>query len=134
MAYLTFAEFKAISGREIDEQEFERLFVKASALFDVLTRYFYEKTSFENDYAIRKRAVKRSISAQIEYFIDTGETTFEGLNTAPQSITIGRTSITKGSNYNASGVNEKKGLASAEMMMHLSGTGLLNRSVGCWYD
>lgn len=100
---------------------------KSEDLLDIITRHFYATHDWENDAEWRKQAVKRALLAQMEYFAETGETTAEGLNSTPQSISIGRTRVTT---VHGNASKSTKHLACEEFYLHLSGTGLLYRGAG----
>lgn len=117
-----------LADLDVEEQQFPALAVKrAEDLLDVVTRRFYESHSFEDDVEWRKSAVRRAVLAQVAYFVETGETTSEGLNSTPQSISIGRTRVTT---VHGNASKSTKHLACEEFYLHLSGTGLLYRGAG----
>jgi len=113
-----------------DQQEYYKLFFKASDLLKSITRNFYVVNDFETDYPIRKEAYIKALACQIEYFYETESMTTEGLNSAPQTQHIGRTALSQTSNFNPSGENEKKPIVCEDVYFYLSGTGLLNRGLG----
>lgn len=127
MPYLTYEEFK---NPKIDEETFDELLAKASALLDHITNNFYIKNDIAADTEWRALKFKQALKSQIEYFIEAGSTTFEGLNREPQSFSAGRTRVTNTSRYNTRGANESKPLIAEEVYIHLAGTGLLYAGVG----
>lgn len=129
MAYLTLDEYKQMNYEPLNDTEFAKLLNKASAVLDNLTRRFYVFNDLEKDYEFRKKAFKQAVACQIHYFVETGETTSEGLNNMPQNLSMGRTSLSFASNYSATGKNESKSLLSEDVYMYLEGTGLLYRGV-----
>ena len=130
MPYLTHDEYKVMTFQEeVSELEFNRYYRYASATLDVETRHFYAKHDFLTDNEWRKSQFKKALVAQIDYYIETGAMTLEGLNNEAQSVQVGRTSLSQTSNFNASGANEKKETISHEAVMFLTGTGLLYRGV-----
>lgn len=130
MPYLTLEEYIGLGfNPQITAGEFEKYYRHASATLDVETRHFYAKHSFESDNEWRKGQFKKALVAQIDYYIETGAMTLEGLNNEAQSVTVGRTSLSQTSNFNASGSNEKKETISHEAIMFLTGTGLMYRGV-----
>lgn len=130
MAYLTLAEYTTDGNyRDIAQDEFTKLLNKAESLLDVITNSFYRFTNFDTDNEWRKKRVKRALISQIDYFKETGKTTTEGLNSSPQSVSLGRTTISQSSRYNASGSNESKTIISDDMEIYLQGTGLLYRGI-----
>ncbi|WP_155962133.1 hypothetical protein [Streptococcus ruminantium] len=125
MKYLADEDLKIFS--ECDSDLLKKAVKKAEDLLEIITLRFYDQAPFETDVGWRKEAVKRAILAQIEYFIETGETTAEGLNSTPQSVSIGRTRVTT---VHGNSSKSTKNLACEEFYLHLSGTGLLYRGCG----
>lgn len=125
MKYLTDEDLNIFS--EVDGLFLKKAIRKAENLFDVITLRFYDTTTFDADVEWRKKAVKQAILAQVEYFIETGETTAEGLNSTPQSISIGRTRVTT---VHGNSAKSTKQIGCEEFYLYLSGTGLLYRGVG----
>lgn len=131
MVYITIEEYNNFGFIRIeDEEKFNNLEKKASSVLDNITRSFYVFNDLETDHVWRKTKFKEALGAQIEYFLQTGQSTSEGLNKAPQSQSIGRVSVTQTSRFSASGKNESKSIVCEEVSMYLEGTGLLNRGVG----
>lgn len=128
MNYLTFEEFKSLTGSSDDLlSQFEANIRKASAILDNVTDNFYQFTDIDKDVKYRVDRFKLALCAQVEYFIEMGANTYEGLNKAPQTVSLGRTSISNVSRYNASGANESKSLVAEDIYTYLEGTGLLYR-------
>ena len=127
MPYLTYEEFK---NPNVDEETFDELLVKASALLDHITNNFYVKNNIAADTEWRALKFKQALKAQIDYFVEVGSTTFEGINQEPQSFSAGRTSVTNTSRYSMKGSNKSKSLIAEEVYIHLAGTGLLFAGVG----
>ncbi|MBC2190531.1 hypothetical protein [Listeria booriae] len=129
-SYLTLSEYNALGFERIEDQEhFDKLLSKASAVLDNATRRFYVFEELESDYPYRKDAFKKALGCQIEYFLETGELTTESLNNSPQNVAIGGTSISNTSKFNAAGKNESKSIISDDIYIYLEGTGLLSRGV-----
>lgn len=127
---LTFDEYVELSGNDkILKNEFEPLYKKAVQLLHVITRNYYKLNNFDDDTFIRKDAVKMALSAQIDFFVETGQTTIESLNSVPNSITLGRTTISTNSRYSSNVNKKEKSIYSQEFLMFLQGTGLLYRGV-----
>lgn len=129
---LSHQDYNSLSAfTKIDDQEtYYKLQAKASDILKRVTMNFYVHNDFENDYPQRKEAYIKALAAQIEYFYETGSTTTEGLNSAPQTQQIGRTSLSHASKFNPGGENEKKSIVSDDVYLYLSGTGLLGRGIG----
>ena len=70
---------------------------------------------------------KKALVAQIEYFNEIGSTSFESMNSGPQSFSAGRTSVTQ--KQGSSNQQVSKELVAEEVYIYLSGTGLLFRGV-----
>ena len=131
MAYITFDEYKELAAAANDNvDKFNANLSKASAVIDNITNNFYQFNDLETDKVkFRANRFKLALCAQIDYFIEVGGNTFEAVNKAPQSFSVGRTSISSGSRNNASGQNEKKQLVAEDVYIYLEGTGLLYRGV-----
>lgn len=130
MSYLSFEEYKSLTGSsDADKSNFEKNIAKAEILLDNLTDNFYQFNDLSKDMTFRSGRFKHALCAQIGYFIEMGGNTFEGINKAPQSFSLGRTQISNGSRYNASGENESKALVPEDVYVYLEGTGLLYRGV-----
>jgi len=115
----------------IDDQEtYYKLQAKASDILKRVTMNFYVRNDFESDHPQRKEAYIKALAAQIEYFYETGSTTSEGLNSAPQTQQIGRTTLSQASKFSPSGGGEKKSVICEDVYLYLSGTGLLGRGIG----
>ena len=131
MAYITFDEYNELTTAAYDNvDKFNANLSKASAVIDNITNNFYQFNDLETD-SVKFRAdrFKLALCAQIDYFIEVGGNTFEAVNKAPQSFSVGRTSISSGSRNNASGQNETKQLVAEDIYIYLEGTGLLYRGV-----
>ena len=131
MAYITFDEYKELTGAAGDKvDKFEANVSKASAVVDSITNNFYQFNDLDTDKVkFRADRFKLALCAQIDYFIEVGGNTFEAVNKAPQSFSVGRTSISSGSRNNASGQNETKQIVAEDVYIYLEGTGLLYRGV-----
>ena len=131
MAYITFDEYKELSAAANDNvDKFNANLSKASAVIDSITNNFYQFNDLETDKVkFRADRFKLALCAQIDYFIEVGGNTFEAVNKAPQSFSVGRTSISSGSRNNASGQNETNQLVAEDVYIYLEGTGLLYRGV-----
>lgn len=132
MSYLTFKEFKELTGKT-DESEsvFKQYLLKATAVIDNVTDYFYQKNSIIDDPIIfRVKQFKLALCAQIIYFGELGSDTYESINNSPQTFSAGRTSVSNSSRYNPSGQNESKSIVADDIYIYLEGTGLLYRGRG----
>ena len=131
MAYITFDEYTELTAAANDNvDKFNANLSKASAVIDNITNNFYQFNDLETDKVkFRADRFKLALCAQIDYFIEVGGNTFEAVNKAPQSFSVGRTSISSGSKNNASGQNETNQLVAKDVYIYLEGTGLLYRGV-----
>lgn len=131
MSYITFEEFKKITGKSDKyEETFNKYERKAAAVIDNITNQFYQLNKIDEDSILfRVERFKLALCSQIEYFGELGADTFEGINKAPQTFSAGRTSVSNGSRYNSSGANESKSLVAEDIYIYLEGTGLLYRGV-----
>ena len=131
MAYITFDEYKELTAAANDNiDKFNANLSKASAVIDNITNNFYQFNDLETDKVkFRADRFKLALCAQIDYFIEVGGNTSEAVNKAPQSFSVGRTSISSGSRNNASGQNETNQLVAKDVYIYLEGTGLLYRGV-----
>lgn len=132
MGYLTYEEFKDLSNIDIDEDEFNKLLPKATAVIDNVTSYFYVKNDIEQDNKWRVKQFKQALCAQIEYFNEVGGTTHESINSAPQSFTAGRTTVSNSGRYRTDGESDGKTIVAEDVFVFLEGTGLLYRGVTVW--
>lgn len=134
MAYLTFEEFKDLTGKGDDYKDtFDKHYTKAAAVIDNVTNRYYQMNDIEQDkIAFRVKQFKLALASQIEYFGELGANTFESINNTPQTFSAGRTSVSNASRYNPSGSNESKPLVAEDIYIYLEGTGLLYRGVVRW--
>lgn len=130
MPYLSYLEFEEISTLDITEVEFNELLPKASILLDTVTNNFYVDNNIELDNEWRVNRFRYALVSQIEYFDEVGGTSFEAINSVPQSFSAGRTSVSNPSRYKSSGSNEIKSIIAEEVYIYLRGTGLLYSGVG----
>ncbi|HFI0157844.1 TPA: hypothetical protein ACGOSR_000022 [Streptococcus suis] len=119
-----------IEDLEIEETDTDfvvQAITKAEQLFEVVTRRFYSRVNFETDVEWRKKAVRDALIAQVGYFIDQGALTSQELNSEPETVSLGRTSI--GKSKSSQNTNTSS-LLCDEFYLYLSGTGLLYRGAG----
>lgn len=132
MPYLSYEEFKELSQREVAEDQFNKLLPKSSSILDNVTSHFYSRVDIEQDNPWRVSQFKQALCSQIEYFDVLGAATFEEINSAPQTFSAGRTSVSNASRYNPSGANKSKPLVAEDVFIYLEGTGLLFSGVSVW--
>ncbi len=129
MPYLTYDEYAKFGFEPIEETEFDKLLPKASDVVDSVTSHFYKFNNIDDDIPFRGEQFKKAVSAQVEYFHETGSTTSYGLN-EPSSVQIGRTSMSSGSRGSQGAQAPKNDIVSSEVYMYLAPTGLLYRGIG----
>lgn len=128
MTYLEYEEYKELSVEAIEEDRFNVLLPRAEQVIDTITRYHYRNNLFAEDHEWRKDAVKLAVMYQIEFFVEKGATTLEGIQSQPDSFSAGRTSITNRSSRSRELETEKSLLATGARNA-LVATGLLYRGV-----
>ena len=129
MSKLAYDKYMEMSARQISEAEFEDLVSSAEHIISVVTDRYYEWNPFDEEVEWKREAYLRAIVEQVDYFSEAGATSYEAINSQPQSISIGRTSISKGSRTSSTGKEEKKSLLSYGSQLALYGTGLMYRGV-----
>lgn len=132
MPYLTYDEFKLLSQSDVTEEQFKKLLPKSSAVLNSATNFFYVRNPIELDNSWRVNQFKQALCAQIEYFHVLGASSFEEINSAPQTFSAGRTTVSNASRYKPSGANESKSLMAEDVFIYLEGTGLLGAAVSVW--
>jgi len=124
--YNNLKSFRPIANSE----DYYSLLYKASDVLLHLTNHFYTKNDFESDDEVRKNAYLKALACQIEYFYETGETTWAGLNSVPQLMNLGRTSISMMAHVNEEGTAVPKSIVCPDIYLYLDETGLLDGSDG----
>lgn len=134
MPYLTIESFKKLTGlKDFKDEDFNRYLTKASAVLDNVTNHFYQFHDIDEDKIVfRVKQFRLALCSQVLYFSELGADTFESINGAPQNISMGRTSVSYTSRFNAGGENESKQLLAEDVFIYLEGTGLLSRGVKSW--
>lgn len=124
MAYLTEAEFQELGYELSDPSLFKRYLNEASTLLDIVTMNYYRKHKLDEDKTMRSERFKLALAKQIEHFDKNGSVSSEDYQTY-SSVTVGRTTVT---HANTSKTSVMPTL-SQDVLITLSGTGLLNRGV-----
>lgn len=107
-----------------------KLVAEAEKLVNIYTRRFYFYNDFNNENKFIKECIKDAIREQVRYFHSTNTYTLEEINDTPQTITIGRMSISNTSRYGISGNRgNTRPVACLGFMDNLSATGRLWRGV-----
>ncbi|STD25280.1 hypothetical protein [Enterococcus mundtii] len=127
MSYIDFEEFKRLSGKTDGfKSSFDKYLLKASAILDNETNYFYQFHNIKDDSIdFRVNQFKLALCSQIIYFDEVGGDTYQSINKTPQSFSAGRTSISNKSTENG----KDKPLVAEDVYIYLEGTGLLYRGV-----
>ena len=101
MSYLTQEEFVDLGFDAVSD--FETLYKRAKIAIDLYTQGIYQRyINFDNEIDYRKQAVKLAMGFQIAYLDSSGLMTADDKQTAT-SVSIGRTSISYGSQQISSG-------------------------------
>lgn len=130
MKYLTTEELQELSVQLDDSTENVKQLVElAETLVNIYTRRFYFYNDFKNEIPFIRDAIKDAIREQVKYFRAENVTTLEGLNEEPQTLTIGRTTISNGSRYSNSGHSNTKRIACIGFIDNLTATGRMWRGV-----
>jgi len=88
--YNQLQSFKPIRQTEV----YYHLQSKANDVLLNITNRFYETHNFnEDNNEQRKNAYKMALAAQIEYFYEMEQTTIAGVNRTPQTMSLGRTTV-----------------------------------------
>lgn len=124
MAYITREEYKGLTGVEAPDN-FEKLEMIAGAELDSVTRYYYAHNPLVEDF--RGKQFKKALIVQIDFFIKTGTASSEEMNSQPDSVRIGNTTVS----YNRTGTGaeqaKRNSALSQDALNLLRGTGLLYR-------
>lgn len=124
MAYLTEAEFQELGYELSNPSLFKRYLNEASTLLDIITMNYYRKHDLQEDKTLRAERFKQAIAKQIAHFDDNGGTSVANFEQY-SSVTIGRTSVRYADNKRLADMPTLSG----DVLITLSGTGLLNRGV-----
>lgn len=131
MKYLTNDEMQELANElPVNFEEVSRLVAQAEKLVNIYTRRFYFHNDFDTENKFIKECIKDAIREQVRYFHSTNTSTLEEINDAPQTLTIGRTTISNSSKYSGSGNSgNTRPVACLGFMDNLSATGRLWRGV-----
>lgn len=131
MKYLTHEEMQELATEmPVTFEIIAKLVAEAEKLVNIYTRRFYFYNDFNNENKFIKECIKDAIREQVRYFHSTNTYTLEEINDTPQTLTIGRMTISNSSKYGGSGnsVNSRP-VACLGFMDNLSATGRLWRGV-----
>lgn len=130
MAYITFEECEEYLGEDrLTEEQFDKYILKAEEVVDQLTMRHYQFNDINEDSVrFRVKQFKKAICAQVLYFSDMDSDTAEGLNSVPDTVTVGRTTVSMNGKRQATG-NRNRSLVATDTLVCLSCTGLLYRGI-----
>lgn len=128
--YITQQEYELL-GFGTAPQAFEEYLRVASNVIDYHTRYFYLSHDLTEDNTQRAKLFKKAVASQVKHFDELGTASEVELESQPNHITIGRTSISTGSNRGNSNTNNTMNTVklSDEAYRYLAHTGLLYRGL-----
>lgn len=109
-----------------DSEQFEKLAKRASQQVDILTNFEILAAGFERFPPIIADRVRMAAAAQVEFLAAVGITEANYKKGSPQSVGIGKFSITPG----ATGEGLNGSPYSSGMIDHLTSAGLLYAGVG----
>lgn len=129
MAYVMFDECQKILGKErLTESQFDKYLPKAEEVVDQLTMRHYQFNNINEDsITFRVKQFKKAVCVQVLYFSDMESDTAEGLNSVPDTVTIGRTTVSMNGKRQVSSRN--RALVATDTLVCLSCTGLLYRGI-----
>lgn len=131
MKYLTHEEMQELATEmPVTFEVITKLVAEAEKLVNIYTRRFYFYNDFNNENKFIKECIKDAIREQVRYFHSTNTYTLEEINDTPQTLTIGRMTISNSSKYGGSGNSgNSRPVACLGFMDNLSATGRLWRGV-----
>lgn len=128
MLFLTEEEIQAKANEyQKTYEETKKLATRAERLINLVTRNYYLYNDYQSDNKFRKDCVKEAVIGQMDLFNTTGAMTVEERELQPDSISIGRTTVTKRSS--SSNSQKAMRMISDYSMLNLQATGLLHRGV-----
>lgn len=131
MKYLTHEETQELANElPVNFGEVSRLVAESEKLVNIYTRRFYFYNDFQNENKFIKECIKDAIREQVRYFYNTNTSALEEINDTPQTLTIGRMTISNASKYSRAGNSgNSRSVACLGFMDNLSATGRLWRGV-----
>lgn len=131
MKYLTHEEMQELATEmPVTFEIIAKLVAEAEKLVNIYTRRFYFYNDFQNENKFIRECIKDAIREQVRYFHSTNTYTLEEINDTPQTLTIGRMTISNSSKYSGSGNSgNSRQVACLGFMDNLSATGRLWRGV-----
>ena len=130
--YLTYEEFKSIDPlTDLDATAFKTWLTYATAIIDAATMFYYQNHDLSADQSFKGVQFRRALALQISDLYRTKVTTLESKRDRPDTVSIGRTSITN-RKFSAT-TGESGSLISVDAYNALMPTGLLYRGTGYVY-
>lgn len=131
MKYLTHEEMQELATEiPVTFEIIAKLVAEAEKLVNIYTRRFYFYNDFNNENKFIRECIKDAIREQVRYFHSTNTYTLEEINDTPQTLTIGRMTISNSSKYGGSGNSGNTRLvACLGFIDNMSATGRLWRGV-----
>lgn len=123
--YITKQEYEDYAGKAPDN--FKQLLVRASAELDSITRFFFKKNELDDSFVSQQ--FKYALMEQIKFYDDFGATSAEKLNSQPDSVRIGDTTVSYNRGVSGSNTKQRNSIVSRDALNMLSGTGLLYRGL-----
>lgn len=125
MTYLTEQEYEEMGfAKIVSPFSFDNLLTKASLMLDVITLNHYQYHDLASDTSFKAKRFKMALATQINHFQELGVTSSDEQDDYA-SVSIGRTSWT----YKDKKTGKVSSVQSDDVMLYLSGTGLLSRGV-----
>lgn len=132
MGYLTFEEYQSLTIHAASETTFTKFIGMSSLVLDELTRNFYQLHALNDDPdTFRSGRFKQALALQISYMGELGTDSSLESSQQPQSISMGRTTISyqKDTTVTYSNSSPLQEMLAPEARSVLIGTGLLYRGL-----
>lgn len=126
MVYLTEEEYEELTG-ETPPKNFKRLEMNASGELDTVTSFHFVWHPLTDDFISRQ--FKKALIAQIDFYAQTGTTSSEEMNSKPDSVRIGDTTVSYNRTGSGAEQSRRSSALSQDALNLLKGTGLLYRGV-----
>ncbi len=125
--YITPEEYTEFTGKKAPSN-FKYLVEIASAELDAVTRFYFRFNELADD--LKSVQFKKALIFQVDFMIENKITSVEQLNSKPDSVRIGDTTVS----YNRTGTSaessKRDSILSKDALNALRGTNLLYRGVG----
>lgn len=124
--YITPEQYEELTGKEAPEN-FKHLEMMASAELDSVTRFYFQYNELADD--LKSRQFKKAMVIQIDFLTNNEATTVEELNSQPDSIRMGDTTVTYNRTGTGAEARKRHSALSEDALNTLRGTNLLYRGV-----